>query len=80
LVITIKKMTTYYRNDLDPKNGISPIIDTLGGDDVIHIFIHSLTSLGDLAESFGKRNAVPGELLVRVAPTKIIAYKDVTGR
>jgi len=33
----------------------------------------------DLAESFGKRNAVPGELLVRVAPTKIIAYKDVTG-
>jgi len=34
----------------------------------------------DLAESFGKRNAVPGELLVRVAPTKIIAYKDVTGR
>jgi len=33
----------------------------------------------DLAESFGKRNGVAGELLVRVAPTKIIAYKDVTG-
>jgi len=31
----------------------------------------------DQAEAFGKRNAVPGELLVRVKPSKIIAYKDV---
>jgi PPOX class probable F420-dependent enzyme len=31
----------------------------------------------DQAEIFGKRNAVPGELLVRVTPTKIIAWKDV---
>ena len=43
-------MATNYPNDLDPKNGISPIIDTLGEDDVIHIFIHSLASLGELAE------------------------------
>jgi len=33
----------------------------------------------DQAEAFGKRNAVPGELLVRIRPTKIIAYKDVAG-
>ncbi len=32
----------------------------------------------DKAEKFGKRNAVPGELLVKVNPTKIIAEKNVT--
>jgi len=31
----------------------------------------------DQAEAFGKRNAVPGEILVRVTPTKIIGWKDV---
>jgi len=30
------------------------------------------------AEAFGKRNAVKGELLVTIKPTKIIAYKDIT--
>jgi len=29
------------------------------------------------AAAYGKRNAVPGELLVRVTPTKIIAEKDI---
>ena len=29
------------------------------------------------AESYGKRNAVPGEVLVRVKPTKNIALKDI---
>lgn len=33
----------------------------------------------DQAEAFGKRNAVPGEYLVRVTPTKIIAQKDIAG-
>lgn len=33
----------------------------------------------DLAEAYGKRNAVEGELVVRVKPTKIIAKKDVAG-
>ena len=31
----------------------------------------------DLAEAYGKRNAVEGELLVRVTPTKIIALKRI---
>ncbi len=30
------------------------------------------------AESFGKRNAVEGELLVRVAPTKVLAFKGIS--
>jgi PPOX class probable F420-dependent enzyme len=33
----------------------------------------------DRAEEFGARNAVPGELVVRVRPTKVIAHFDITG-
>jgi PPOX class probable F420-dependent enzyme len=31
----------------------------------------------DLAESYGKRNGVPGELLVRVTPTKITGQSGI---
>jgi PPOX class probable F420-dependent enzyme len=31
----------------------------------------------DLAEAYGKRNSVEGELLVRVTPTKVVFIKDV---
>jgi PPOX class probable F420-dependent enzyme len=31
----------------------------------------------DRAEEFGARNGVPGELLVRVTPTKVIAERDL---
>ncbi|BBZ43226.1 hypothetical protein MPRM_05070 [Mycobacterium parmense] len=31
------------------------------------------------AEEFGRRNAVPGELVVRVRPTKVIAGFDISG-
>jgi PPOX class probable F420-dependent enzyme len=33
----------------------------------------------DRAVEFGERNAVPGELLVRVTPTRIVAVADMTG-
>ncbi len=29
------------------------------------------------AEAYGKRNAAPGELLIRVTPTKVIAQADI---
>ena len=32
----------------------------------------------DRAEEFGKRNGVPGELVVRLRPTKVIAVFDMT--
>ncbi|WP_433801124.1 PPOX class F420-dependent oxidoreductase [Actinomycetospora sp. CA-084318] len=32
----------------------------------------------DRAEEFGKRNAVPGELVVRITPTKVLASLDMT--
>ena len=31
------------------------------------------------AEAYGRRNAVEGELLVRIRPTKVVAFKDVAG-
>ena len=31
----------------------------------------------DQAEAFGRRNAVPGELLVRIRPTRTIGQKDI---
>jgi len=33
----------------------------------------------ELAEEFGKRNGVPGELLVRLRPAKVLAAFDLTG-
>ena len=33
----------------------------------------------DRAEEFGRRNAVPGELLVRLRPEKVIAVRDLAG-
>jgi PPOX class probable F420-dependent enzyme len=32
----------------------------------------------DRAEAFGRRNAVPGELLIRVTPTKVIAKAAIS--
>lgn len=45
--------------------------------------LHWATRIGgrymgaELAESYGRRNAVPGELLVRVTPEKIVARKNI---
>jgi PPOX class probable F420-dependent enzyme len=33
----------------------------------------------DRAAEFGKRNAVPGELVVRITPTKVVAALDIAG-
>lgn len=33
----------------------------------------------DRAEEFGKRNAGPGNLVVRLRPTKVVAELDITG-
>ncbi|MGN2635802.1 PPOX class F420-dependent oxidoreductase [Nocardia takedensis] len=47
--------------------------------------LRTATALGgrymgeDRAEEFGRRNGVPGELVVRLHPTKVIAHFDATG-
>jgi PPOX class probable F420-dependent enzyme len=33
----------------------------------------------DQAEAYGKRNSTPGEVIVRITPTKVSAHKDVAG-
>lgn len=46
--------------------------------------LHWATRIGgrymgqDRAEEFGKRNAAEGELTVKITPSKILAYKNVT--
>ena len=32
----------------------------------------------DRAEEFGRRNGVPGELVVRITPTKLTALADIS--
>lgn len=33
----------------------------------------------DQAEAYGERNSSEGEIIVRITPTKILAYKDIAG-
>ncbi|ALL76007.1 F420-dependent protein [Pseudonocardia sp. EC080610-09] len=46
--------------------------------------LRTATALGrrymgeDRAEEFGRRNGVPGELVVRIRPTKVVASLDMT--
>ena len=48
--------------------------------DVLHITTRTGARYmgADRADEFGRRNAVPGELVVRVRPTKIIAGFDIS--
>jgi PPOX class probable F420-dependent enzyme len=47
--------------------------------------LHWATRIGgrymgaDKAEAYGKRNSSPGEVIVRIIPSKVSAYKDVAG-
>ena len=45
-----RKMSAGYQNEFDRKNGISSIIETLGGANVTQLFVHSVTPLGTIAE------------------------------
>jgi PPOX class probable F420-dependent enzyme len=59
--------------------GRATLSDDLGA------LLHWATMLGgrymgpDTAQQFGARNAVPGELLVRLQVTRVIAQRDVAG-
>jgi PPOX class probable F420-dependent enzyme len=47
--------------------------------------LHWATCIGgrymgeDRAEAYGRRNSTPGEVIVRIIPSRISAYKDVAG-
>jgi PPOX class probable F420-dependent enzyme len=59
--------------------GVAELHDDMTAALPISIAIAARYTGADNAEAFGRRNAVPGELLVHVRPTKIIALDDITG-
>lgn len=46
----VSDMAALYQTEFDLENEISPIVETLGGSDVTQIFVHSVTSLENIAE------------------------------
>jgi PPOX class probable F420-dependent enzyme len=72
-------------DDQEPPYAFVMIEGTVSTSTDMGEMLHWATRIGgrymgaDRAEEFGRRNAVEGELLVRLTPTKIIARKDVAG-
>ena len=70
-------------DDETPPFAFAQVEGTAAFSDSVDEMLYWATRIGgrymgaDQAEAFGKRNAVPGELLVRITPTKIIAWKDI---
>jgi len=59
--------------------GVARLIDDLGQCRQISTQLGAKYMGADRAEEFGKRNGVPGELVVRVRPTKVFGEADVAG-
>ena len=57
--------------------GVAELIDDLPEVKRIATTIGGRYMGADVAEQFGERNGVPGELVVRVVPAKVISAKDV---
>jgi PPOX class probable F420-dependent enzyme len=71
-------------DDERPPYGFVMIEGTVTLSDDLEAMLPWSTAIGgrymgeDRAEEFGRRNAAPGELLVRLTPTKIVALADVS--
>ena len=63
-------------------NSVCPVYDVFQSEDMSARATIAARALelarraGPVADAFGKRNAVPGELLVRIKPTKVIAHAE----
>ncbi len=70
-------------DDQTPPFTFATIEGTAGLSEDIGELVRTATLIGgrymgaDQAEAFGKRNGVPGEMVVRVTPTKVIFQKDL---
>lgn len=68
-----------------PPYGFVKIDGTISFDDDLDRVRTVATAIGgrymgsDRAQEFGERNGVPGELVVRLTPTKVTAVDDVSG-
>ncbi|MFQ6392455.1 PPOX class F420-dependent oxidoreductase [Nocardia sp. KC 131] len=69
----------------EPPYGSIQIQGTVTLSEDLDNLVRTATEIGgrymgaERAEEFGKRNGVPGELVVRVRPTKVIAHFDAIG-
>jgi len=72
-------------DDQEPPYSYVQIEGTVTFSDNMKHMLYWATKIGgrymgqDQAEAFGRRNAVPGEILVRLKPNRVLAYRDVTG-
>lgn len=72
-------------DDPVPPYAFVKIVGTVSVSDNLEDMLYWTTRIGgrymgeENAEIFGRRNAVPGEILVRVTPSAITACKDVAG-
>ena len=57
--------------------GIAELVDDLDEVRRVATRIGGRYMGADVAEQFGARNGVPGELVVRVRPTKVVSARDV---
>ncbi|UGT57882.1 PPOX class F420-dependent oxidoreductase [Nocardia asteroides] len=69
----------------EPPYGLVTVQGTVTVSEDLDELVRTATAIGgrymgaDRAEEFGKRNGVPGELVVRVRPSKVTAHFDMTG-
>ncbi len=69
----------------EPPYGFVQVQGTVTTSEDADELLRTSTALGarymgaDRAEEFGRRNAVPGELVVRLHPSKVVATLDMTG-
>ncbi len=72
-------------DDPTPPYAFVKIVGAVSMSDDLEEMLYWTTRIGgrymgeENAEMFGKRNAVPGEILVRVIPSSVTACKDVAG-
>ncbi|MFE3319206.1 PPOX class F420-dependent oxidoreductase [Nocardia sp. NPDC059195] len=69
----------------EPPYALVAVQGTVALSEDLDELVRTATAIGarymgpDRAAEFGKRNGVPGELVVRLRPTKVIAHFDMTG-
>lgn len=78
----VSKIPDYYQSEFDLENGISAILATLGDRDVTQIFVHSVTSLQNIADLIKIKPELakfPERALVFARPNDIVCVLDEVG-
>jgi len=67
-----EKLPASYQTQFDRDNGISAITETLGGSEVTQIFVHSVTSLDNIAEIAPTAPVYPERSVLSARPDDIV--------